>query len=146
MSQVISTLVRLRTHMHVHAFLSLLESSSPPWRLTASMPGSLPRFYWVTDPTRAHMLFKFKEQHIRGRHERWVMSINVPNAITRGGGAHSFTAPHVTGRPCFPTVNQNETVTVRNDLSVKRDEIETMLIEEYHKSLTGLVWNLVLKV
>lgn len=51
------------------------DSSTSPWRLKASMPGVLPRFFfWVTDPPHAHMLFKFKEDNIRGRRERpaWV--------------------------------------------------------------------------
>lgn len=73
------------THMHVHAFTPTEqegESSTPPWRLKASMSGTLPRFYWVTHPTHSHVLFKFKEHNIRGRHER-LMTINALDAITQ---------------------------------------------------------------
>lgn len=63
-------------HMQVHAFTprSRQVSHRPPWPLEASMLGVLPLFFWVTDPTHTHILFKFKEQNNRERLKRlgWV--------------------------------------------------------------------------
>lgn len=67
----------LRTQTNTHACTRSYcsgaagESSTPAWQLKASMPGVLPPFFfWVTDPPHTHMLFKFKEENIRGRRER----------------------------------------------------------------------------
>lgn len=86
-SREISTFIcsHTHTHKHVHAFTPTEqdgESSTPPWRLKASMPGILPRFLRVTDPTHTHMLFKFKEQNIRGRHERQWKTLFTARRIT----------------------------------------------------------------
>lgn len=90
----------LHRHMHVHAFTPTEragESSTPLWLLKASMPGIPPRFFLVTDPTHTHVLFKFKEQDIRGRHERqWWTSTLWRHAL--------FTAPCITH---IPTIHPN---------------------------------------
>ena len=99
-------------YIHFTATERAGESSTPPWRLKASMPGTPPCFFWVTDPTHTHVLFKFKEQNIRGRRERqwWVSTNSMQSHRPRT----VYCASHHR-RPYFPTLHSKLISTLKTE-------------------------------